>query len=72
MEWEQGAQHTESDEDEGEEDVLNITRNTVISCNRCEFEGVRTAIDAIEVVNTQQSENQQGRTSHQHQRQLHG
>ena len=72
MEWEQSTQHTESDEDEWEEDILDITRNTVISCDSGKLECVRATVDTVEVVDTQQSENQQGRTSHQHQGKLHG
>ena len=72
MEWEQGAQHTESDEDEGEEQVLNVARNAVIGCNRGQFEGVRATIETIEVIDAQQAEDEQSRSSHQHERKLHG
>ena len=72
MEWEQSTQNTESDEDEWEEDILDVSRNTMVSCDSCQLECVLTAVDTVEVVDTQQSENQQSRTSHQHQGKLHG
>ena len=71
VEWEQSTQHTESDEDEWEEDILDVTRNTMISCDGSQLECIVTAIDTIEVIDTQQSENQQGGASHQHQSKLH-
>ena len=72
VEWEQCTQHTESDEDEWEEDVLDVTRNAVVSCDCGQLKGVVAAVDTIKVVDTQQSKDQQGRASHQHQGQLHG
>ena len=44
----------------------------MVSCDSCQLECVLTAVDTVEVVDTQQSENQQSRTSHQHQCKLHG
>ena len=68
MEGEQSTQHTESDEDEGEERILNLLGNVVHSSNLVDIHRGVTA----EVVDTQHAENQQSRTTHQHQRQLHG
>ena len=72
VEREESSQHTESDEDEGEEDVLDICGNSVIGSNRGQLEGVAATVLAVEEIDTQQSEDQQGRASHQHQRELHG
>ena len=45
VEWEQCTQHTESDEDEGEEDVLDIARNAVVGCNCGQLKGIAAAVD---------------------------
>ena len=58
MEREQGSQHTKADEDEGEEDVLDPTRDGVVSSDRGQFERVVTTVLAIEEVDTQQTKNQ--------------
>ena len=71
VEREQGSQHTEADEDEGEEDVLYPAGDGVGCSNRRQFERVVAAILAVEEVDTQQTENQQGRASHQHECQFH-
>ena len=68
MEGEQGAQHTETDEDEGEEHLLDVDGDIVHSSYLVDVHGGSTT----EVVDAQQTDNQQGGTSHQHQRQLHG
>ena len=68
MEGEQGAQHTETNEDEGEEHLLNSYGNIVHSSNLVDVHRGSTA----EVVDAQNADNQEGRASHQHQRQLHG
>ena len=68
MEGEQSTQHTETNEDEGEEHLLNSYGNIVHSSNLIDVHRGSTA----EVIDAKDTDNQEGGTSHQHQRQLHG
>ena len=68
VEGEQRTQHTKTDEDEGEEHLLRLYGNVVHGSNLIDIHGGGTA----EVIDTQNTDNQQSRASHQHQGQLHG
>ena len=68
VEREQGTQHTEADEDEGEEHLLNLNGDIVHSSNLVDVHR-RSAAEEVDAKNT---DNQQGRTTHQHECQLHG
>ena len=68
VEREQGAKHTETDEYEREEHVLYVGRYVVVSGNLHHVHGGST----VEEVYSEDTENEQGRTSHEHQRKLHG
>ena len=72
MEREQGAQHSEADEDEGEEHLLDVDGNAVVGGNGRQFEGIGAAVEAVEEVDAQQAENEQRGASHQHEGELHG
>ncbi len=68
MEREHGSKYTETDEDEGEEHLLNLHRDIVHGGNLVDIHGRGTT----KVVDAQDTNNEQSRASHQHQRQLHG
>ena len=73
VEREQGSQHTEADEDEGEEGILNGHRNGVRRLgDGVDVHGEHAAVDAVEVVDAEDAKDEQGRAAHQHQGQLHG
>ena len=72
VEGEQSTKHTESDKDEREEDVLYPAWDSVGCSNRGQLERVVATILSVEELDTQQTKNQQGRSSHQHQGKLHG
>ena len=67
MEGEQGSQHTESQEDGREENALHLGRYLVVD----NFKNIHGLCSGT-VVDTQDSDEQEGRSTHQHQRQLHG
>ena len=68
VEREQGAQYAETDEGQREPDALLFDGNVVQACNLQQVHGrcARTEVDA------QDADQQEGRATHQHQRQLHG
>src|SRR3712207_2956383 len=68
MEWEQSSKNTKTDKEEGEKYLLNLNRNICHRCNLIDIHGC----SSTEIVNTKDSDNQQSRTTHQHQCQLHG
>ena len=73
MEGEQSAQHTETDEDEGEESTLDVGRNEMRGLgNLIYVHRIHTTILAIEIVDAEQAQNQECRATHQHQGELHG
>ena len=68
MEGEQSTQHTEADENEGEENLLDVNGDVMLGGNLRDNHRVGSAIE----VDTENTEDEQGRTSHEHQRQFHG
>ena len=72
MEWEQRTEDTETDEEQWEEHVLHALWNRMSTISMVsdieDFEGLSTTVE----VDTQDTDNQKGRTTHQHQSQLHG
>ena len=72
MEWEQSSKNTETDEEQWEEYILNALRNSVSTMGMVsdiqDFECLSTTVE----VDTQDTDNQKSRTTHQHQSQLHG
>ena len=68
MEGEQGAQHAKSQEGEWEPDALLFNRYVV----QGGYFGEVHRGGAATVVDAQDAYQQEGRTAHQHQRQLHG
>ena len=68
VEREQSTQHTKSDEDEREEHLLDSYGDVVQSGNLVDIHRGGTT----EEVDAQNTDDQQGRASHEHERQLHG
>ena len=72
MEWEQRTEDTETDEEQWEEHVLYALWNRMSTIGMVsdieDFEGLSTTVE----VDTQDTDNQKCRTTHQHQGQLHG
>ena len=68
MEGEKGTQHTEADEDEGEEHLLCLHGDVVHLCNLQYVHRCGTA----EEIDAEDADDEEGRTTHQHQRELHG
>ena len=68
VEREHGTEHTKSDKDEGEEHLLNFNGNVVQGCNLKHIHGGGTR----EEIDAQDSQNEQCRTTHEHERELHG
>ena len=72
MEWEQRTEDTETDEEQWEEHVLHALRNRVGTIGMVsdiqDFEGLSTTVE----VDTQDTDDEECRTTHQHQGQLHG
>ena len=68
VEREQGSKNTETDEDEGEENLLDIDGNVVFLGY---LEHVHR-VTATEVEDAKQSEDKQCGASHEHQGELHG
>ena len=67
VEREQGTQHTESQEDKWEEKFLHLGRDVTLS----DFKNVH-GIGTGTVEDTQDTNQQEGRTTHEHQGELHG
>ena len=68
MEREQGSEHSESDEDYREPDALEIHRYIV---HLCYFQNVHGRCSRAEV-DAEDTYKKQGRSTHEHQGQLHG
>ena len=68
MEGEQSTQHTKTDENEGEEYLLDVNGNVMLGGNFRDNHRVGSAVE----VDAENTEDEQGRTSHEHQRQFHG
>ena len=67
MEGKECSQHTESQEDHREEDTLHFGRYLVLH----DFQDIHR-LGSGSVVDAQDTNQQEGRTTHQHQGQLHG
>ena len=68
VEGEERSQHTETDEDKREEDVLDGLRHGVELSQVCHVHRLRTT----EEVDAEDAEDEQGGTTHEHQGQFHG
>ena len=71
VEREQCAQHSKSNEKEGKEKFLDLNRNMNLG-NRKKAEGQLATVRVGIEIQSQQSHQDQCRTTHQHQGQLHG
>ena len=68
MEWEQGTEHTESDEDEWEQYVLYVNRDVIVVGNLKDVHGRGTIVE----IDAYETEDDKRRTSHEHKGKLHG
>ena len=73
VEGEEGSKHAEANEDEGEKCLLDGYGNKMRRGSYLvDVHGERTAILTVEVVDAEDTEDEQCRTAHEHEGQLHG
>ena len=71
MEWEHGTQHAEADKCQREQQILPIVRNGIVMCNIQDVHRQGLTSRCRVEIDTNQAEHQEGRATHQHQRQFH-